>query len=69
MWAAALDALPRDVDAETVDQKIAYATALALLSISQEISRIGQAEAPFTEELLGVIGALGQSRGPKGTAW
>lgn len=58
MWVTAADALPREVEVETVDQKIAYGTALALLSVAQEINRIGQNEAPFAEELLGVLGTM-----------
>ena len=35
MWYSALDVLPKEAELETVDQKIAYANVIALLSISQ----------------------------------
>lgn len=51
MWYSALDALPKESELETVDQKIAYANVIALLSISQEINGFVLGESPLAEQI------------------
>ncbi|MBW8763335.1 MAG: hypothetical protein JF592_12225 [Microbacterium sp.] len=64
MWNSALDALPRESELKTVDQRIAYANVIALLSISQEINGFVLGESPFAEELIEVLASRGQKRQP-----
>jgi hypothetical protein len=61
-WNAAADALPGERDLETIDQKIAYAQACALLSIGQELSRLNYNESPFTEYVTSALGAIAEGR-------
>lgn len=52
MWYSALDALPRESELETVDQRIEYAKVVALLSISQEINGFVLGESPLGEKFM-----------------
>ena len=52
MWYSALDALPKESELETVDQRIAHATVIALLSISQELNGFVLGESPLGERLM-----------------
>lgn len=62
MWYSALDALPKESELETVDQRIAYAQVIALLSISQEINGFVLGESPLAEKLSDALDKLN----PKG---
>lgn len=64
MWYSALDALPKEADLETVDQKIAYANVIALLSISQEINGFVLGESPLAEQISDALEAM--TRGSQG---
>ena len=44
MWNSALDALPKESELVTVEEKLAYAQVLATLSISQELSLLNTGE-------------------------
>lgn len=67
MWNAALDALPMESEVETVDQKIAYANVVALLSISQELNSFVLGEAPLASQISDALEKATKAK--KGTAW
>lgn len=67
MWYSALDALPKESELETVDQKIAYANVIALLSISQEINGFVLGESPLAEQISGALDKVTNTSG-KGKA-
>ncbi|RFA12636.1 hypothetical protein B7R21_09830 [Subtercola boreus] len=48
----AYDALPPERDTQTVEQKIARANVLAILSVSQHLSRINEGESTFSESIV-----------------
>ncbi|MFD4111604.1 hypothetical protein ACFWWU_36435 [Streptomyces sp. NPDC058650] len=58
MWWSATDALPKESELETVEQKLAYAQVLALLSISQEINGFVLGESPLGEKLSHALDAV-----------
>lgn len=55
MWYSALDVLPKESELETVDQRIAYASVIALLSISQELNGFVLGESPLAERIMEVL--------------
>lgn len=67
MWYSALDALPKESEVVTVEQKIAYANVLALLSISQELNGFVLGESPLAEQISDALHKVTQV--PKGTTF
>lgn len=66
MWHSAVDALPKESELETIDQRIAYANVIALLSISQEINGFVLGESPLAEKLMD---RLSKARSGRGGVW
>ena len=64
MWYSALDALPKEAELDTVDQKIAYAKVIALLSISQELNGFALGESPLAGQISDALDAV--TRGLQG---
>lgn len=62
MWYSALDVLPKESELETVDQRIAYAQVVALLSISQEINGFVLGESPLGEKIAGALDMVNPKR-------
>lgn len=48
----AFDALPKEYELETVDQRIAHANVLAILAVGQHLSRINEGESTFSEAVV-----------------
>lgn len=71
-WIAAHDALPREKDLETIDQKLAYAQVLATLAVAQEINHFAVGESGLGESLskaADAISASHESVKTDGGAW
>lgn len=63
LWNMAFDALPREKELDTVDQRIAHANVLALLAIGQHLSRINEGESRFAEAIVDVARTLDPNAG------
>ena len=71
-WHAAHDALPREKDLETIDQKLAYAQVLATLAVAQEINHFSVGESGLGESLAKAAEAFStasESKDGSGGAW
>lgn len=69
MWMSAFDALPSEKEvAGSVDHQLKRASVIALLSISQELSRLNTGECGFAEDLFRALEALKPPKAGPGVA-
>lgn len=52
LWATAVDALPKESELVTMQERLAYAQVLATLSVAQELNHFAVGERPLAQALM-----------------